>query len=204
MREAQSSRRLCMLPAGTYWIGSDGHKNASPRHVRRFAGDVWLDCDLVTWLDFAGFVTGGGYADDAWWRTADDASFPETARPSSVDARCEAVRGLTLSAAPPVWTRPRGDLPLLGLTWFEAAAVCHFFNARLPFETEWEAATTSGLLNATVAGPVAQEWCLGGSGSRRRWPGLPPCVGSGSGRVSATATAAISLRPEAGGGTLPH
>lgn len=166
MREITQSRRLCMLPAGTYWIGSDGDKNASPRHVRRFVEDVWLDCDLVTWLDFAGFVTGGGYADTTWWRTADGASFPEAARPSSIDARCEAVRGLTLAAAPPEWTRPRGDLPVLGLTWFEAAAVCHFFNARLPFETEWEAATTSGLLGDSAAAPVAQEWCLDAYASR--------------------------------------
>lgn len=166
MREVTHSRRLCMLPAGTYWIGSDSDKNASPRHVRRFAEDVWLDCDLVTWLDFAGFVTGGGYADAAWWRTADGVSFPEAARPASVDARCEAVRSLTLSAAPPEWTRPRGDLPVLGLTWFEAAAVCHFFNARLPFETEWEAATTNGLLGDSEAVAKAQEWCLDAYASR--------------------------------------
>jgi hypothetical protein len=166
MLEITSSRRWCMLPAGAYWVGSDGVRNASPRHIRRFAENVWLDCDLVTWLDFASFVTGGGYADAAWWRSADGASFPEAARPSSVDARCETVRGLTLSAAPPDWTRPRGDLPVLGLTWFEAAAVCQFFNARLPFETEWEAATMGGLFGDSAGAPVVQEWCLDAYASR--------------------------------------
>jgi formylglycine-generating enzyme required for sulfatase activity len=166
MPNIMHSQHLCRLPAGTYWIGSDGVRNASPRHVRRFAGDVWLDRELVTWHDFVGFVSGGGYADTAWWRTADGALFPEATRPSSVDARCEAVRSLTLSAAPPEWTRPRGDLPVLGLTWFEAAAVCHFFSARLPFETEWEAATMSGILGDSVAVPEAQEWCLDAYASR--------------------------------------
>jgi formylglycine-generating enzyme required for sulfatase activity len=166
MREILRSRLFCVLPAGTYWIGSDGLKNASPRHVRRFAGDVWLDRDLVTWQDFADFVTGGGYFDAAWWRMAEGAPFPEAARPTSVDARCEAVRDLTLSAAPLAWTQSRGDLPVLGLTWFEAAAVCHFFNARLPFETEWEAATMGGLLGDSGAARVAQEWCLDAYASR--------------------------------------
>jgi formylglycine-generating enzyme required for sulfatase activity len=211
MTEIASSRRLCMLPAGTYWIGSDGVNNASPRHVRRFALDVWLDCDLVTWLDFASFVTGGGYADAAWWRTADGASFPEGARPNSVDARCEAVRGLTLAAAPPEWTRPRGDLPVLGLTWFEAAAVCNFFNARLPFEAEWEAATTSGVLGDSAAVPAAQEWCLDAYASRywradagirgRAWHVGQQVVlrGHAAGEPAVGATARRSADPAVGG-----
>jgi formylglycine-generating enzyme required for sulfatase activity len=200
-----------MLPAGIYWIGSDGVKNASPRHVRRFAGDIWLDRDLVTWLDFAGFVTGGGYADATWWRSADGTSFPEDARPSSVDARCEAVRGLTLSAAPPEWPRPRGDLPVLGLTWFEAAAVCHFFNARLPFETEWEAATTSGLFGDSATALLAQEWCLDAYTSRywradaavrgRGWQGGQQVVlrGHSAGEPAMGAVARRSADPAVGG-----
>jgi hypothetical protein len=211
MQEISRSRRFCLLPAGTYWIGSDGLRNASPRHVRRFAGNVWLDRDLVTWLDFVDFVTGGGYADATWWRSADGASFFEVARPSSVDNRCEAVRGLTLSAASSEWTRPRGDLPVLGLTWFEAAAVCHFFNARLPFETEWEAATTSGLIGDSDAAPVAQEWCLDAYASRywradadvrgRTWHAGQQVVMRGHSAVEPTVgpTARRSADPAAGG-----
>lgn len=167
MNRTVRSTRVSRLPAGTYWIGSEGVANASPRHVRRFAGDVWLDCDLVTWRHFAAFVSAGGCIDASWWRSADGTPFPDAARPASVDARCEAVRGLTLAGAPPSWARPRGELPVLGLTWFEAAAVCHFFGGRLPFETEWEAAATQGLIALDDSeSPAAQEWCLDAYASR--------------------------------------
>jgi formylglycine-generating enzyme required for sulfatase activity len=36
-----------------------------------------------------------------------------------------------------------GQQPLTGLTWFEARAVARFYDARLPFEVEWEIAMSN-------------------------------------------------------------
>ena len=156
------------LPAGDYWIGNDSTPNASPRHMRRFIGDVWIDQDLLSWRAFEAFVTSGGYADSLWWRAADGNPFSDSAQPASVDNRCETIRQMTLADAPVSWQLPRGDLPALGLTWFEAAAVCHFSGARLPFEAEWETAMATGLLQGAnpALSAAAQEWCFDGYASR--------------------------------------
>lgn len=156
------------LPAGSYWIGNDSTPNACPRHARRLVTDVWIDRDLLPWRAYEAFITAGGYVDPAWWRTAAGEPFPESARHASVDDRCESIRRMTLADAPASWRRARSDLPVLGLTWFEAAAICHFFNARLPFEAEWEAAQSTKLLQPEedLPVPAAQEWCLDGYASR--------------------------------------
>jgi len=161
MARVSLTQAVCVVPSGTYWIGSDSIPNAGPRHVRRFTEDVWIEHELVSWRDYSVFVASGGYADAAWWRMDDGAPFPEAARPASVDARCEAVRAVSLGAGRGPRPKPRSALPVLGLNWFEAAAICRFFGARLPFETEWEVAMTQNLLTkgASPATPTLQEWC---------------------------------------------
>lgn len=151
-----------ILPAGNYLIGNDGIPNAGPRHARRFLTDVVIEKEIVTWQAFETFVSSGGYADTGLWRSLAGPTFPESALVESVDDRCEAVRSMTIAAAPPVWPKPRKDLPLIGLTWFEASAFCRFYGARLPFESEWEVAMSRSLLGAIRA----QEWCLDGYADR--------------------------------------
>lgn len=153
---------VCVVPAGTYWVGSDSLPNAGPRHVRRFAKDVWLDRSLVTWSAYEAFVVAGGYADASWWQVDPSHQCPAEARPASVDARCEMIREMTLSGAAGVHAEHRSVFPVLGLSWFEAMALCRFFGARLPFETEWEVAAVTNRFqqDGGTAKWTHQEWCL--------------------------------------------
>ncbi len=162
---------LCRLPRGKYWIGSDNLTNASPRHLRLLNADVWIDMHLVTWGDFEAFVCSGGYTNESLWQTVVGKPLPRDAIPESIDCRCDSLR--TAATAFAACERPAGipwrRMPATGLSWFEAAAICRFFNARMPFEAEWEAAVLKhGLL---ASGPGAsigrrQEWTLDRYASR--------------------------------------
>ena len=163
--------RLCRLPRGKYWIGSDNLTNASPRHLRLLNADIWIDRQLVTWGDFEAFVCGGGYTNDSLWKTVTGRPLPPEAIPESIDRRCDSLRADARASV--VYERPAvmlwREMPAVGLSWFEAVALCRFFNARMPFEAEWEAAVLKQELLAS--GPHAvigrrQEWTLDRYASR--------------------------------------
>jgi formylglycine-generating enzyme required for sulfatase activity len=139
------------VPAGEYEIGDESIPNASPRHRRRL-GEFWIDARPVSWAHFEGFVAGGGFEDDALWIDAG-------ARPTSIDQRHKQLlpREGFLRIGGVFQLASIRDLPITGLTWFEAVAVARFYGARLAFETEWEAAMSlnSGCL-PTIG--FLQEW----------------------------------------------
>lgn len=149
------------LPGGDYWIGDDATATSAPRHLRRFAASAWIESGYTPWDAFAEFVTAGGFTDPRLWRNAAGEPFPAGSAPVSVDRRCEAIREATLAGM--VGGGQGGgatsDVPVLGLTWFEASAVCQFFGGRLPFEVEWEAAMVARAVPQPrdVAGRF-QEW----------------------------------------------
>lgn len=161
----------CRLPAGEYWIGSDNLKNASPRHLRLLSADIWIDRHLVTWGDFEAFVCSGGYTNESLWKTLAGNPLPLEAVPESIDGRCDSLR--TAAMASTACQRPAGipwrKMPATGLSWFEAAAICRFFNARMPFEAEWEAAVLKhGLFTSGPGASIGrwQEWMLDRYASR--------------------------------------
>lgn len=158
---AVAAHAVRVLRRGEYWIGDDAVAASAPRHLRRFRADAWIEAGYTRWMEFETFVASGGYADERLWRDASGQSFPDGCRPASVDARCDAIRELTLAGMPPSWREsgPGPSVPLLGLTWFEAMALSRFFGGRLPFEAEWEAAVTSRVVAAgDDAGGWFQEW----------------------------------------------
>ncbi|MCP5117048.1 MAG: SUMF1/EgtB/PvdO family nonheme iron enzyme, partial [bacterium] len=116
------------IPAGTFRMGvqksnkkganydpeafeqeSPVHEVALPRfRIQRFP---------VTVQEFARFIDGGGYAERKYWKEAFD-EFKE----------------------PEDWERQTQypNRPVVGVSWFEAAAYCAWAGGRLPTEAEWE------------------------------------------------------------------
>lgn len=160
LKNAMLSDHLQRLPRGSYWIGDDTSSNAAPRHRRTFGEDVWIASRLAAWSDFELFVTSGGYSNAFLWRTETGVAFPGTCLPHSVDDRCEQVRAATIAGQQRsrVRLRPANDWPVLGLTWFESIALCRSLGARLPYESEWEAAMAARLIASTDSESVYQEW----------------------------------------------
>ncbi len=121
-------------------IGDDSIPQAGPRHRVRLS-EFWIDRAVVSMAHFELFIASGGYFENRWWSDSPrtGATFLEQ---GSVDKRCRTIANLSIEIAKGRIPRHASshELPAVGLTWVEAAAVCRFFGARLPFEAEWEVA----------------------------------------------------------------
>jgi len=124
---------------GEYLVGDDHVPNAFPRHMRRLRRPIWMDASPVTWRLFQTFVAVGGYANPEWWRFGPKRLFLKSVV-TQIDRRCcelaEQVSQLSMGEDSGRWDI--ADRPIVGLTWFEAAALARACGARLPLEVEWE------------------------------------------------------------------
>ena len=141
---SQHQDMIATVLPGDYVIGSSLIPHAGPEHRRRVTDKFWIDAIPLSWADYEIFVAAAGYRREEFWIEAIEAGRMELLE-SSVDFRirqllegvvdfCDTVR---LSSEQQRLT------PLTGINWFEACAICRFFEARLPFEIEWEAAMQS-------------------------------------------------------------
>jgi formylglycine-generating enzyme required for sulfatase activity len=140
------------IPAGRFWMGSTEAEVAAwvertgkeyfkwelPRH------EVALSAFEVaryptTNAMFAHFVDGGGYDDARWWGEAIE------------DGYWDSEGGFRFGNLPRYWDDDRWNnpsQPVVGVSWYEAAAYCRWLTAalddgyryRLPTEAEWERA----------------------------------------------------------------
>jgi len=100
----------------------------------------WLDRYEVTNREFSRFVAAGGYENETFWIRAlenSDLTWPE--------ARGK-FRDKTGRPGPAGWElgRPadgKEELPVGGISWYEAAAYCNFVNKELPTIYHWRRAT---------------------------------------------------------------
>lgn len=128
------------VPGGRYTIGNDSIPQAGPRHHIDL-GEFWIDRSPVTMAHFEVFVANGGYSDRRWWVDT-PRSGPSFLPQGSVDNRCFDVMRSSKIAVIECGIIPNCSMqiPAVGLTWAEASALCRFFGARLPHESEWEVA----------------------------------------------------------------
>ena len=128
---------MAAVPAGVYSLGVKHEglvtlaPSSSPEHPRKMKA-FFLDAYEVTNEEFEQFVDDGGYADGRWWADADGA-----ARKSFTDS--------TGKPGPRFWRDgrcPQGGekLPVVGVSFYEAAAYARWSGKRLPAEAEWECA----------------------------------------------------------------
>jgi formylglycine-generating enzyme required for sulfatase activity len=114
---------MVLIPAGWFWMGSDGHYRwERPRH-RVWLDDFEIARGPVTRRDYARFLSETAYTEPAGWR---DASFGDADQP---------VVGVSWFAA------------VSYCEWLSRAGA----QFRLPTEAEWEKACRGGIEDADYA-----------------------------------------------------
>lgn len=121
---------MILLQTEGFMRGSTLFPNEGP--VRRVALSPYLIDRLpVTNADFARFMAAGGYSERAFWDAAG----------------WEFVRANGLSA-PNYWSDRNwngADVPVTGISWWEARAYAAFVGKTLPTEAQWEYAAGFGI-----------------------------------------------------------
>jgi iron(II)-dependent oxidoreductase len=129
-RALESLRQnMALIPQGDVLLSSGGEPPVGVR-VEPF----FLDRFPVTNRQYYEFVTAGAYRQPNWW---DKAIWPAVA--TLLDS--------TGLPGPRGWAGGRfgpheDDLPVVGVTWHEAAAYARWLGKRLPSEAEWARAAT--------------------------------------------------------------
>ena len=209
-----AARGIVHVDAGLYSLGHDTIPKAGPRH-QTHVNEFWIDATAVSMAHVELFIASGAYFDSRWWGDSPRKGTDFLER-GSVDKRCKRISELSTKIIMQINPRPRfsHEVPAVGITWMEAAAVCRFFGARLPFEAEWEVAMQTDLRrSSTVNRPDQQqlsrwgcelylgfleEWTAGAF-TTRHWRGA-----ASSEFASLDAPYGVCLRGSTRGSLFPH
>ncbi|MDE3089164.1 MAG: SUMF1/EgtB/PvdO family nonheme iron enzyme, partial [Chloroflexota bacterium] len=113
--DSRNFYELCRIPAGEFTMGDkrspqDESKKEHPVLVPEF----WIAKYLTTCAQYQKFIDAGGYQKTEYWKTKAAKQWlkESTKQPRYWDD--------------PRWNRP--NLPVVGVTWFEASAFCEWMN----------------------------------------------------------------------------
>ncbi len=139
---------FCCVPAGDFIMGEgkEEHQQTGLDY------DYWLGRFPVTQAQYGVFVAEGGYGQKEWWAEAIAANVWEGGAYTGWVGRRTKPRDYGRSFQ-------FSNLPVVGVSWYEALAFCHWLTARwqkqgvlprgwrvlLPSEAEWEKAARGGL-----------------------------------------------------------
>jgi formylglycine-generating enzyme required for sulfatase activity len=129
--EPGDPRRWVPIPAGPFRMGAQKAKRSQPNYdpdASRWESpdhEVCLDAYRldrfpVTVSDYRRFIEDGGHENERWWE-------------AGAFGRWKSPDGWEEQLAYP-------SRPVVGVSWFEAAAYCAWAGCRLPTEAEWERA----------------------------------------------------------------
>ena len=125
-----------LIPGGTLWMGA---QKTHPTG-RGYDAEAWDDEAPVHRVGVPAFVVGRYPV-----TVAEYEAFLGAAPEGYLDARHWDPAGWKWRAAaartaPEDWEdqRPHRNRPVTGVSWYEAAAYCHWVGGRLPTEAEWE------------------------------------------------------------------
>ena len=183
------------IPAGMVRVqAADPRVLGTSVHV----SDFWLDKFEVTNREFKAFVDRGGYRTREFWTEP----FVSHGKTLSWDEAMAVFRDTTGKPGPSTWElgsfpEDQADMPVTGVSWYEAAAYAVFAGKSLPTAYHWRAAAAFGTFagnfseimnvsNFAAKGPVrvgtlpglgpsgtydmagnAKEWCWNESGEKR-------------------------------------
>ena len=128
------------IPAGEFWMGSDdsNQEDERPRHKVVLSAYEVARYPTTNAM-YKRFIDDNGYADARWWSEAIE------------DGYWQEGQGYRYGNLPRYWDDDRlnnPSQPVVGVSWYEAAAYCRWLTAawddgcvyRLPTEAEWERA----------------------------------------------------------------
>jgi formylglycine-generating enzyme required for sulfatase activity len=114
------------VPAGTFKMGSaGGAEDEKPVHEVKLPAFL-IGKYEVTNLQFREFIEAGGYKESKYWKNGGW----QWKEKNEITAPC--------FWNDPVWNNDKR--PVVGISWFEAAAYAEWAGKRLPTEAEWERA----------------------------------------------------------------
>ena len=142
---------MARVPGGltrTYLFGSDG-----ATEVR--LGDYRIDRFEVSNSQYKAFVDAGGYTDRRYW---EHAFIGDDGRASPFEVAMARFTDRTGRPGPATWeagtfTAGEGDLPVGGVSWYEAAAFAKFSGKSLPTVYHW--ARVANVLNSRFVVPMS-------------------------------------------------
>jgi formylglycine-generating enzyme required for sulfatase activity len=130
------------VPAGRYLLGSEVSLHESPVH--EVALDAFSVCRFPVCNDWYGeFMRSDGYRDRDLW-SDEGWAWLETTKVNQ----------------PFYWNDPRfrvPNVPVSGVSWYEASAFARWAHARLPTESEWEVAARGPDLRSYPWGELGSE-----------------------------------------------
>jgi predicted esterase len=132
---------MILVPAGSYVAGG----------VSIPLDEFWFDQYEVTNQEFKTFVTAGGYEDSTLWPVP----FRKDDQKLGWEAAVAQFRDRTGRPGPATWELSsypdgRGDYPVGGVSWYEAAAYCAFAGKSLPTLYHWYRAAGSDIFDDIV------------------------------------------------------